>query len=83
MRIALMAVLVAVSTPAFAGDGGAKAPSVDASATQPTSQPAKTEDDAERKICRRIDASESRMASKRVCMTEEQWKQHDRESSDL
>jgi hypothetical protein len=28
----------------------------------------------ERMICRRFDASESRMASKRVCKTAKQWK---------
>ena len=28
----------------------------------------------ERKICRTMDASESRLGAKRVCMTAEQWK---------
>ena len=83
MRIALMAMLVAISTPAFASDGGSKGPSVDASvAQQDTAQAPKNDDQAERKICKRIDASESRVAAKRVCLTEEQWKKRDQESSD-
>jgi hypothetical protein len=83
MRIALMAVLVAFSTPALAGNADTKAPSVDAPAVQPAPEAPKAEDQSERKICRRIDASESRMAAKRVCLTQEQWKQRDQESSDL
>ena len=83
MRIALMAVLVAFSTPALAGNSDTKAPSVDAAAAQTAPQAPKGEDQTERKICRRIDASESRVAAKRVCLTEEQWKQRDQESSDL
>ena len=83
MRIALMAVLVAFSTPALAGNADTKAPSADAPAAPTAAQAPKPEDQAERKICKRIDASESRMAAKRVCLTEEQWKQHDQQSSDL
>lgn len=83
MRIALIAVLVAFSTPAFASNADTKTPSVDAAAAQAAPQSPKAEDQTERKICRRIDASESRVAAKRVCLTEEQWKQRDQESSDL
>jgi hypothetical protein len=83
MRIALMAVLVAFSAPALAGTADTKAPSVDAQAAQTTPQAPKAEDQAERKICKRIDASESRVAAKRACLTEEQWKQRAQESSDL
>jgi hypothetical protein len=32
----------------------------------------------ERLICKRIDASESRMASKRICKTAKQWKAEQR-----
>ncbi|NUR45139.1 MAG: hypothetical protein HOP91_03135 [Sphingomonas sp.] len=81
MRIALMAVLAAVSTPAFAGDGTPKAQTVDGQATQTAAQPTTAEGPAERKICRRIEASESRVAAKKVCLTAEQWKQRDRENS--
>jgi len=83
MRITLMAVLVAFSTPAFAGNADTKTPSVDSAAAQTAPQAPRSEDQTERKICRRIDASESRVAGKRVCLTEEQWKQRDQESSDL
>ena len=81
MRIALMAVLVAISTPAFAGDATPKPQTVDGQATQTAAQPTTTEDPAERKICRRMEASESRVAAKKVCLTAEQWKQRDRENS--
>ena len=83
MRIALMAVLVAVSTPAFAAADPKAATTVDANAAQVASQPVKTQDAEEKKICRRIDASESRLGAKRLCLTEEQWKQRDAESSSL
>ena len=83
MRIALMAVLVAVSTPGFAAQGDTKAPTVDGAGTQPTAQTTKSEVPAERKICKRIEASESRMASQRLCLTEEQWKRRQQEGSDL
>lgn len=81
MRIALMAVLVAISTPAYAGDATPKAPSVDGQATQTTAQPKTAENQAERKICKRIEASESRVAAKKICLTAEQWKQRDLENS--
>jgi len=81
MRIALMAVLVAVSTPAFAGDATPKAQSVDGQATQTSSQATTAEDPAEHKICKRIEASESRVAATKVCLTKEQWKQRDLENS--
>ena len=82
MRIALMAVLVAVSTPAFAGDGTPKVQSVDGQTTQTASQPTTAENPAERKICKRIEATESRVAAKKVCLTQEQWKKRDQEQSD-
>lgn len=81
MRIALMAVLVAISTPAFAGDATPKSQTVDGQATQTAAQPTTAENQAERKICRRIEASESRVAAKKVCLTAEQWKQRDLENS--
>jgi len=83
MRIALMAMVAALSTPAFAQDASPKAPTVDAPAAQSASQTPKSEDLAERKICKRIESSESRLAAQRVCLTQEQWKQREQESSDL
>lgn len=82
MRIALMAVLVAVSTPAFAGDNP-KTASVDGQAAEAQTQTAKTEDPGERIICKRIDATESRLGAKKVCLTANQWKQRERENSEF
>ena len=82
MRIALMTVLVALSTPALATEPVAKTSSVDAPAGQPTAQPANSEQVPAKKICRRIDASESRVAAKTVCLTELEWKKRDQESSE-
>ena len=36
----------------------------------------------EKKICRRIDATESRTASKRFCKTASEWKEYDAEGGD-
>jgi hypothetical protein len=83
MRIALMAVLFAVSTPAFAATDPKTATTVDGNAAQPATQSAKTSDAAEKKICKRIEASESRLGAKKVCLTEEQWKQRAAENSDF
>lgn len=82
MRIALMTVLVALSTPALATEPVVKPSSVDGPVAAPSTQTPKGEEIAERKICRRIDASESRLGAKTVCLTEEQWKKRDQESSD-
>jgi hypothetical protein len=79
MRIALLALLVTFSTTAFASENPGKAAG---DATPQTAQSTKNEALADQKICRRIDASESRLASKRVCLTAEQWKQRDESSSD-
>jgi len=82
MRVALMTVLFALSTPALATEPVAKTSSVDAPVAQPAAQTPKGEEVSERKICRRIDASESRLGAKTVCLTEDQWKKRDQESTD-
>ena len=74
MRIALMAVLFAVSTPAFAATDPKTATTVDGNAAQPATQSAKTEDAAEKKICKMLPLSYSRM-NVRSCLTAKQWKQ--------
>jgi hypothetical protein len=51
-----------------------KAPSV-----QPEQTGATTKD--ERKICRRVDATESRLAAKRVCKTAQEWKKQESDFS--
>jgi hypothetical protein len=78
------ALLFAAAAPAYAvgetPQKPAEAPSDQASDTAAapaeTAKPqvARPED---RKVCRTIDASESRLAAKRVCMTAEQWKHSD------
>lgn len=84
MRIVLLAAVAAFSTPCLAQQTGDKPTSVDGpAATQSATPAAKSEDAAEKKICRRIDASESRVASQRVCLTQEQWKKRDQEASEL
>jgi hypothetical protein len=44
-----------------------------------TAAPAQAEaPKAERKICKREDATESRLGAKRVCLTAEQWRERQR-----
>lgn len=64
---ALAAVLV-VSTPAFAQNSSQAATAATASAAQPSK--AATE---EKKVCRRLETSGTRMAE-RVCLTKDEWK---------
>jgi hypothetical protein len=79
MRAAFMAIVIAVSSPAFASQGETPAPQTGAQTSQQPA-PAKAEDPADKKICRRIDATESRLGSKKVCLTAEQWKRRDQEN---
>jgi hypothetical protein len=81
MRVALMAVVIATSAPAFATQGETTGPATGAQTPQQSAQTAKADDSADKKICRRIDATESRLNSKKVCLTAEQWKQREQESS--
>jgi ABC-type taurine transport system substrate-binding protein len=81
MRVALMAVLIAASAPAFATQGETTAPATGAQASAQPVQAAKADDSADKKICKRVDASESRLNSKKVCLTAEQWKQREQQDS--
>ena len=80
LRLAGAAALLFAAAPGFATtdtpqqNQTAGAPSDQASdtAAQPT-EAAKPKAE-ERKICRMMDSSESRLGAKRVCMTAEQWK---------
>ena len=82
MRALMIAATIFVSGPAGANQSDAATTS---SASSPTSQQqaqtAKAEDAADKKICRRVDATESRLNSKKVCLTAEQWKHRDEENS--
>ena len=43
--------------------------------------PQATETKAERKICKREEATESRLGGKRVCLTAEQWRERQRRAT--
>jgi hypothetical protein len=82
MRLAFMAAVIALSTPAFATTGdNSQVPNTSADAVQQPSQNATADAQVDRKICRRIDATESRLAAKKLCLTAEQWKQRDQNSA--
>lgn len=67
MRSALLA-LILLSSPVLANE----------KASQPSDETAPAAPaEVEKKICKRIAASESRMASKRICMTAAEWKKSD------
>jgi len=69
MRFVLLAALL-VSTPSIAAD--MKTPS---GAEETTSNgSAEPQEKEEKKVCKRIAATESRMAAKRICMTAADWK---------
>jgi len=65
MRFALLAFALIASTPAVAKD----APQSAASTGTPIAEAPE-----EKVVCKRVAASVSRVAAKRVCMTEKQWK---------
>jgi hypothetical protein len=49
----------------------------------PQADGANAEPKKERTICKRIEASESRLAAKRVCKTAQQWKDDQRSGGDV
>jgi hypothetical protein len=79
------ALLLATAAPAFAATGNtpqkpAETPSDQGSDTAAAPAEAarpQAEKPEDRKVCRTIDASESRLAARRVCLTKEQWKHTD------
>jgi len=78
LRLAGAAALLFAAAPAFATD----TPQANQAASAPSDQAADTaaapaEDGKpkkERKICRKMDTSDSRLGAQRMCMTAEQWK---------
>jgi hypothetical protein len=80
MRSAFVILLVAASSPVLASPSEGASSSMGAAAT-PTEQISKAADVDDRKICKRIDATESRLSSKKLCLTAEQWKQRQEEES--
>jgi len=81
MRMVLMAALIACSAPAFASASDSKAPPAAVDTTRPATQTASAEDPANQKICKRVVATESRLAAKKLCLTAEQWKERDEENA--
>ena len=75
MRIVMLSVALFASVPVFANDNVVAANS---QTTTSQDQSEKAEQLKDKKICKRIDSSESRM-SKRVCMTSDQWKKQQSE----
>ena len=49
-------------------------------ATQPSAASNGSANSADQQVCRRIAASESRVAARRVCRTRAEWRRIDRES---
>ena len=79
------ALLFAAAAPAYAAAGdppqqaqsaGAPSDQANDTAAQPA-EAAKAQPKAERKICKMVNGSESRLAAQKVCMTAEQWKHAD------
>ena len=72
-----------IAAPAFAEPSGT------ANGTGPEQQTGMAPDNAssseaegERRICRRVSASESRMSSRRMCMTAREWRDYNRRQED-
>lgn len=81
--VAAMSVL-ALSSPAFAQGGPRAVPDRGSSNTpSDTARTGDTNAQGERLVCRVVsDSSTSRMASRRVCRTEEQWREMSRSGRD-
>lgn len=82
MRILLLSLAFASVSPAFAADTTASNPQApqQAQAQAPAAATADNAEKAEKKICKREMNTESRMGSKRICLTAEQWKARESES---
>ena len=84
MRLAFVALsALLVATPAAAqtvSNGGADAPS-NPSAPQEPSQ-ANGGETAERRICRRIETVANRTSARRVCLTQREWRDYDRNAAE-
>lgn len=64
-------------------------PSGTANGTGPETQPNMASDNAssseaegERRICRRVSSTETRMSSRRMCMTAREWRDYNRRQED-
>ena len=65
---------------ASTGNGNEAATEANERANEAPAPQAEVQESGERRICRRIDRSESRLARQRICMTAEQWRAHNRDN---
>ncbi|HEY0324846.1 MAG TPA: hypothetical protein VGC46_02565 [Allosphingosinicella sp.] len=79
--VALSALFMAVPAAAqTVSNGGADAPST-STAPQAPSQ-ASDGETAERRICRRIETVANRTSARRVCLTQREWRDYDRNAAE-
>ena len=81
MKLALVTLaLVSLSAPAQGEPTSTNSASTRSGSTQSADQSTPTPATAkEQLVCRRVAASESRVAARRVCLTRSQWQQRDRD----
>lgn len=78
--LALTLSALIVAAPAFAQGGATPGGSLSSQARnvpEGSSEPG-VDENGERRICRRIDDTSSRMASRRVCKTAREWREYER-----
>jgi hypothetical protein len=74
--------LIFASTAAFAMVAGTPAFAAKSQSEQASATEGGSEAKGERKICKTLDASESRMKRTRLCLTREGWKKFEKEQAD-
>jgi hypothetical protein len=72
MRTAFAVVLIAFAAPALANN-----PQPQLATQVPEAAETDKKVAEERKVCKRIQATESRLAAKKVCMTKAQWREYE------
>jgi hypothetical protein len=70
MRIFVLSAALLISSPLYANENET---SVSPEISQPMTSTS-VERPKEKKICKRIESTESRLGAKKVCLTAEQWK---------
>jgi hypothetical protein len=73
MRSALAAALIILASPSLANDDPQPQAATEVSATGEIDKKAAEE----RKVCKRIQSTESRLGAKKVCMTKAQWREYE------
>jgi len=75
MRILMISVALLASTSAVASETAA--PAQDLAVQPKVEQSAKPAQAQEKKICKRVDAVESRLGGRKLCLTRKQWKEYE------